>query len=91
MTSIIASLLLGYVAILVLIYLVQSHLVFHPYKALTSTPADLGYEFENIEIRTEDGLWLHGWFVPNVNADLTVLYFHGNEYIRKAGDSETVA
>jgi pimeloyl-ACP methyl ester carboxylesterase len=78
MTSIIASLVLGYVAILVLIYFMQSHLVYHPYSAITSTPADLGYEFEDVEIRTDDGLKLHGWFVPEENADITVLFFHGN-------------
>lgn len=78
MISILASFIVGYLAILGVIYLLQSHLVYHPYKSITVTPADLGYAFEDLEINTEDGYRLHGWFVPAENADLTVLYFHGN-------------
>lgn len=78
MISILASVVFGYVVLLLLIYFLQAHLVYHPYKNITLTPADLGYEFEDLEINTEDGFRLHGWFVPVENADLTVLYFHGN-------------
>lgn len=72
------SVVLGYAAILLLVYFLQSQLVYHPHKSITATPADLGYEYENVTIVTEDNNQLHGWFVPADTANLTVLYFHGN-------------
>lgn len=72
------SVVLGYAAILLLVYFLQPRMVFHPHKKITATPADLSYEFENVTVKTEDGNRLHGWFVPADTANMTVLYLHGN-------------
>lgn len=78
MLWIIGSLAIGYAAILILVYVMQSSMVYHPFSSITTTPADLGYEFEDVYFETEDGFQLHGWFVPSDSTDLTILYFHGN-------------
>lgn len=35
-------------------------------------------EYEDAILDTEDGVRLHGWFIPHQNASRTVLFFHGN-------------
>lgn len=75
---IILSLAVAYIGIAGALYLLQRQMVYHPTNAITATPSSLGYEFEDVELVTEDEVRLHGWFVPRNSADLTVLYFHGN-------------
>ena len=39
--------------------------VVHPTRYLSSrTPADLGWQFERVALRTGDGLTLSGWYIP---------------------------
>lgn len=68
----------GYLLLVILMYLLQSQMVYHPQKSISYTPNDVGLSYEDVTFATEDGLDLHGWYVPTANTDLTVLYFHGN-------------
>lgn len=52
--------------------------IFFPEKEILETPADYGIPFENVFFKTDDGLTLHGWWVPNAGAEKTILWFHGN-------------
>lgn len=76
------SLLIGlgavYLGIMLLMFVFQKHLVFHPSKNINSTPAHLGLSFENVEMKTEDGVRLHGWFMPAENDERAIILFHGN-------------
>lgn len=49
-----------------------------PSRKLSATPQDIGLPYENIELRTEDGVRLHGWYIPAAQARGTLLFFHGN-------------
>ncbi|MEM1516489.1 MAG: alpha/beta fold hydrolase [Thermofilum sp.] len=40
------------------------------------TPKDLGYDYEDVEVKTEDGLVLRGWLVKR-DSDRTVIAVHG--------------
>ena len=40
------------------------------------TPADYGLSFEDVVVRTSDGLWLRGWYLPSRNR-AAVLVQHG--------------
>lgn len=73
-------LLLGgtYIAICVLAFLFQKRLTFFPERQLEMTPARAGLEFEDVFFEAEDGVRLHGWFVPATPERGTVLFFHGN-------------
>ena len=75
---ILISLAIGYCSIVLLMYVMQSSMVYHPQEKLTATPAAVGLSHQDITFHTEDGLQLHGWFVPADSAELTVCYFHGN-------------
>jgi hypothetical protein len=70
--------------IMILPKFIEKGLIFHPDKGNDSiTPDAYGIEYDDVTFRTEDGLNLHGWFVPGKKSspdeDLhTLLWFHGN-------------
>jgi fermentation-respiration switch protein FrsA (DUF1100 family) len=71
---------IAYGAVLVLVFLFQSHLVFFPGTGREAmlTPQSYGMRFESLQIRTADGETLDAWWVPAEDARGTVLFFHGN-------------
>jgi len=56
--------------------------VYHPYRQLEGSPAELGRAFEDVRFKTDDGVELHGWFFPadtnSSRAHLAFLLCHGN-------------
>lgn len=52
--------------------------VFFPDPYLIGSPTDLGLAYEEVFFTTEDGVRLHGWYVPHHNSPATLLWFHGN-------------
>jgi len=59
-------------------YLTQDRLFFFPTTNLVTTPDRHGLLYEDVELVAEDGVRLHGWFVPAPNPRATLLFFHGN-------------
>lgn len=78
--NILVSAAIVYAVILLLVFLFQSRLVYFPEveRALVTTPAAAGLEFEDVKLATADGETLHGWWVPASGARGAVLIFHGN-------------
>ncbi|MGE5154521.1 MAG: alpha/beta hydrolase [Bdellovibrio bacteriovorus] len=56
----------------------QPAMVFLPSRDLAATPADWGMDYEDVWLRTEDGVRLHGWYLPHPGARRVLLFFHGN-------------
>ena len=52
--------------------------VYFPSKALEGDPSLLGLEYQDLKIVAEDGVRLHGWFIPQPGAQPTLLILHGN-------------
>lgn len=52
--------------------------IYYPSRKLMATPADFGVAFEDVQFLAEDGVRLHGWWVPHPAASGALLYFHGN-------------
>lgn len=73
---------LAYLGLLALIYFNQNRLVYFPARTMVSTPAALGWAYEEVWLETADGVQVHGWFVPPPHqpapARGTVLLLHGN-------------
>lgn len=69
---------LGYAGIVGGLYLLQDKLLYHPVKTLTTTPVEVGLSFEEVWLEAEDGVKLHGWWLPHPEAQKTVLFLHGN-------------
>src|SRR5215813_11101823 len=78
--SLITSIAVAYGAVLLLIFVFQSRLVFFPGtgREVALSPRTYGLAYEPVEIRTADGETLQAWWVPAENARGTVLFFHGN-------------
>ncbi len=71
-------LLFGLVLLNGFMYLQQPSMTFFPYATLEQTPAEWGLAYEDVYLDTEDGVRLHGWYIPHHGAKQTLLFFHGN-------------
>ena len=56
---------------------IDQQMIYFPDGELIATPADVGLEYEDVNLTASDGVQLHGWFVPGEGM-LTFLWFHGN-------------
>lgn len=56
----------------------SKNFVYHPEKELIATPADAALPFEDLDLTTEDGIRINGWFVPFQGSEGVLLWFHGN-------------
>lgn len=76
--SLLAALAVAYAALLAAAYAFQAHLVYFPARELVADPSAIGLQYEEVGFATEDGLRLHGWFVPAPRPRATLLFLHGN-------------
>ncbi len=84
----IRPLLLGLLLLNGLMFLLQPSMIFFPFERLEQTPTDWGLGYENVTLKTQDGVQLHGWYIPHKNSEQTLLFFHGNAgNISHRGDS----
>ena len=56
----------------------EKKMIYMPSEEVKATPQDAGLPFEDVYLKTEDGVRLNGWFVRGGRAGTTLLYFHGN-------------
>lgn len=68
------------VVYIVFLLLFENKIIFHPsrYPEGYWDPASVGVPAQDIYFTSEDGVKLHGWFIPAPKAVATVLWFHGN-------------
>lgn len=78
--ELLGALAIGYVGVLAIVFAFQSRLVYFPEigREIAATPQAYGLAFDTVEIVTEDGERLHGWWVPAARPRGAVLFFHGN-------------
>jgi fermentation-respiration switch protein FrsA (DUF1100 family) len=67
-----------YAIIGVSLYLFQGRMVYHPGNDIFRLPSEEGIDFEDLDLHTPDGLTLNAWYIPNKDAEKTVLFCHGN-------------
>lgn len=78
--SLLISLVIGYVLVLVILRIFESHLIFFPDypNRLAGDWHPHGLPVEDVWLTSSDGTKLHAWWIPNQNAKFTFLAFHGN-------------
>lgn len=85
--TVIGSLLL----LALLTWMLQPKLLFRPYPEMVGVPSDWGFAYEDVWLTTDDGVRLHGWFLPAARrrpSPHTLLFLHGNAgNISHRGDS----
>jgi fermentation-respiration switch protein FrsA (DUF1100 family) len=52
--------------------------LYFPTAVLEGTPKDIGLSFEDIYLKTEDGVKINAWFIPHKNSRYALLHCHGN-------------
>ena len=67
-----------YAGLMLSLYAFQSRLVYVPSRGSGPTPASLGIAYEDVWLTTEDGVRVHGWFVPGAPGGRFALFLHGN-------------
>jgi fermentation-respiration switch protein FrsA (DUF1100 family) len=71
--------LIIYLALLLLLYLNQSSMIFVPSRQINLTPKTVGLEFESVQFVTPDRVKLSAWFIPSSKPDsYVILQCHGN-------------
>jgi uncharacterized protein len=71
----------GYAALLLYLYVFQSHLLYLPNlpsREILATPDSIGLAYEQVTIVTDDDIPLDAWFLPADQARGVLLFFHGN-------------
>ena len=56
---------------------VERALIYFPSRELVGTPATVGLTYRDVWFHAEDGVRLHGWYVP-ARLPITLLWCHGN-------------
>ena len=67
-----------YIGLSVLLFLMQSRMLYQPSRSYDYNPADYGLKHQEVSLSTPDGVTLAAWFVPVEGGDRTVLFCHGN-------------
>jgi len=76
--SIVTVLFITYLGLGLVLYFMQPVFLYGPVREVSSTPGELGLDFESVVFTSGDGLLLSGWYIPAENSELTVLFCHGN-------------
>ncbi len=56
----------------------EQQFVYFPDTVLTASPEDSGLSYEDVLFQAEDGVKLHGWYIPGREEMPAVLFCHGN-------------
>lgn len=69
---------LTYFGVCAFMFFKQSSLVYFPLREHDNTPAEYGLPFEDVALRTSDGVAIHAWWLPTENPRGAVVVAHGN-------------
>jgi fermentation-respiration switch protein FrsA (DUF1100 family) len=70
--------LVSYVGIIIVLLLLENYLVYHPTRAANDWRDPPDSRVRDIVFPSADGTKLHGWWFPQENAEIVLLYCHGN-------------
>jgi fermentation-respiration switch protein FrsA (DUF1100 family) len=73
-----AVLFIAYWSMGLILYFMQPAFLYRPVRQILCTPGELGLDFEIVAFESADSVQLSGWYVPSEDAELTVLFCHGN-------------
>jgi len=66
------------IILFVFVRFLEQKSLYYPYRAIEITPKDIDLGFEDVHITTDDGVELHGWFIPARGPAGVLLFSHGN-------------
>ena len=60
------------------LYFNQSKYVYFPTSDIVATPSDADLFYEDLMLKTSDGIKISAWYIRAENPKATLLFFHGN-------------
>lgn len=60
------------------VVVMQPRMAFFPWPGVQRTPASAGIPFQDLMIKTSDGVTLHGWWMEHPSPRARIVYWHGN-------------
>lgn len=78
MVKTIGSIVLFLALFIALVRYIELTSIFYPMRQVEVTPKVIGLDYEEVYLKTEDGLLLNGWLIKKSEATTTVIFFHGN-------------
>jgi hypothetical protein len=75
---VITGFLAGLVLLAMTTHALERAFVYFPTKGLEADPSMIGAQFTDVWAPTQDGIRIHGWFIPREGAVHTLLILHGN-------------
>jgi len=73
-----ACLVIGYLLLILYVYARQGSMLYFPSREIVSTPLSIGLFYEELTLRTVDGIDISAWYIPADAALGLVLFCHGN-------------
>jgi len=74
--------ILVFTAFIIFFYLYVRHLeessLYYPTKHIEATPKDINLKYDDIYFSSEDNTELNGWFIPAEDAEVCLIFIHGN-------------
>ncbi len=61
-----------------ILYFRQASFLYSPTRHVLYTPEELELDCETVTFKAADGVRLSGWYIPDNNSELTLLFCHGN-------------
>jgi len=69
---------LAYAGTIIVLYLLQSKMLYFPQREIEMTPGDAALVYEDVTLQSSDGVKIAGWYVPAGPQSPVVLFCHGN-------------
>jgi hypothetical protein len=67
-----------YLVVCIAAFVMQRQLIYHPYRQILTTPADIGLEYHELMLQSPDGVEFVVWSIPAESSPVNLVYFHGN-------------
>ena len=67
-----------YIIFVVVLFFIQSYLIYYPTHKISTTPQINGLSYEEIFFITKDGVKISAWYIPALKSGNTILFCHGN-------------
>ncbi len=75
---VVVGLVIGYLLLIAYVYAKQGAMLYFPAKEIESTPHNIGLEYQELTLKTKDGVDISAWYIPAEDARGFLLFCHGN-------------
>jgi fermentation-respiration switch protein FrsA (DUF1100 family) len=66
------------IILFVFVRILEQKSLYYPFRDIDITPKEIGLDYEDVNIATDDGVNIHGWFIPARDSSVVLLFSHGN-------------